>query len=114
MMDLDVRVVCSGCGYDLTGGAREGRCPECGQAFDVAIGKGVATRSAKMLAQERGDRVVYLLKFWGLLLLAAGCVAVGGLRALSVSYWERPMAIGLLFGGLFAFGALATWFTERK
>ena len=113
-MDLDAQLNCSGCGYDLTGGAREGRCPECGQAYDVSTGKGVTKRSAAMEAHYRGDRVVYLFKLWTLILLAVICAGLGGLRGLMVDDPARPIAIGLLFGGLFAFGALATWFTERK
>lgn len=113
-MDLDAKLSCSGCGYDLLGVAREGRCPECGQAYDVSIGKGVTQRSAAMQAHDRGDRLVYLLKLWTLILLAVICVGLGGLRALTVADPTRPIAMGLLFGGLFAFGALATWFTERR
>lgn len=114
MIDLDAQVSCSGCGYDLMGGGREGRCPECGQAFDIALGKGVTAQSAKMRAAERGERLTYLVKLWALLLLGAGCVGLGALRALMVGDWQGPMLIGLLFGGLFAFAALATWFTEQK
>ncbi len=113
-MDLDAQISCSGCGYDLMGGAKEGRCPECGQAFDMAIGKGVTKRSAKMEAHHRGDRLVYMVKLWSLILLAVICVGLGGLGALVAVDPARPIAFGLLFGGLFAFGAVATWFTERK
>ncbi|MEM1108892.1 MAG: hypothetical protein AAGH99_09410 [Planctomycetota bacterium] len=115
MVDLDTRVSCSSCGYDLMGLARSGNCPECGQAYDIGLGRGVTERSANMRAHERGERVVYLFKLWGMAGAAAVCMAVGGLVALmSGDEWLGPLAIGLLFGGVLAFGAFVTWFTEGR
>ena len=92
----------------------EGRCPECGNKYSVDHQRGITRRSATMAAHERGDRVVYLFKLWALIGLALGCVGLGGVMAIGAKMPERPILMGLLFGGVFAFGAFATWFTERK
>lgn len=112
-MDLDTQINCSECGYDLLGVARRGRCPECGQKYDISSNQGVSQHSSASRANERGDRVVYLVKFWSFVTLAVLCVGLGALRSYFALKPVGPMVIGGLFGSLFAFGALVTWFTER-
>ncbi|MEM9419819.1 MAG: hypothetical protein AAGA25_12335 [Planctomycetota bacterium] len=114
MLDLDAKVSCSNCGYDLMGVPREGRCPECGQRYDIALGMGVTKVSANMLAHQRGDKAVYLVKLWGMIIAAAACLGIGGLLSLISSEPRRPIMLGMLLASLFAFGAFVTWFTERK
>lgn len=98
----------------MLGLAGEGRCPECGNKYDMDRQQGVTRRSAAMLAHDRGDRVVFLVKFWGLIGLALGCMGIGGLLAIGSKMPQRPILMGLMFGGVFAFGAFVTWFTEGK
>ncbi|MBB6429087.1 hypothetical protein [Algisphaera agarilytica] len=114
MLDLDAKVSCSNCGYDLMGVAREGRCPECGQRYDLALGMGVTKVSANMLAHQRGDKAIYLVKVWGMAFAAVACLGIGGLLSLVSSEPSRPLMLGALIASLFAFGAFVTWFTERK
>jgi len=60
-------VICSGCGYNLRGQSRDGRCPECGLAIIDAV---------------RGGRLIYADKAWlmrvrsGVRLLFWGIIAV--------------------------------------
>lgn len=112
-MELDAKINCNNCGYDLMGVARKGRCPECGQAYDIDDNTGVNRRSAAMEAHERGDRVMFLVKLGCFIGLAAICVLLGVWRAWGAVEPRGPMIIGGLFGGLFAFAAFVTWFTER-
>lgn len=113
-MDLDAKINCNGCGYDLMGVARQGQCPECGQSYDIDSNQGITRRSAAMQAHERGDRVMFITKLAFFLGLAFLCLALGGWRALKAVDGTGPMVIGGLFGGLFLFAAFVTWFTERK
>lgn len=113
-MAWDDQINCAGCGYDMLGLPGEGRCPECGNKYDMDRQRGITRRSAAMLAHDRGDRVVYLVKLWGLIGLGLVCVGIGGLLAIGAKMPERPILLGLMFGSMFGFGAFVTWFTEGR
>ncbi|MEO1237995.1 MAG: hypothetical protein AAFX76_14520, partial [Planctomycetota bacterium] len=96
-MNVDGKATCSGCGYDLLGLDRRGNCPECGQPYDMDTGRGVRLRSAAMEAHERGDRVVFLFKFWGLVGVAAVSMILGAVTALDSPKPNRPIVLGAMF-----------------
>jgi len=114
-MDLDSKVNCEACGYDLMGLTGRGRCPECGNRYDMINNLGVTRQSAAMEAHHRGDRLVYRVKFWAMAAAAGLCIILGAWgTAVSKTQSAGPLAIGLVFAGVFGFGAFATWFTEGR
>ena len=112
-MAFDDKIRCSECGYELVGLSGAGDCPECGNSFDLDSNQGIVRRSATMEAHERGDRVLFHIKLWGFVLLAVVCMAWGGWASIDSTMPKRPLTIGALFAGLFGFGAVVTWFTEK-
>jgi len=62
--------VCRGCGYDLRGGPIRGQCPECGRAFDLNTGTGLARPSPRhepaLTWMDRLTRYAGVL-FWALI-----------------------------------------------
>jgi hypothetical protein len=87
---------CAKCGYDLTGLARLGTCPECGQTYDAE--RGVGLERPGLAAHQRGERWVRRLTTWGLALLAVmvlGCAAVIQLFSTNLA---RPETLWALAG----------------
>lgn len=70
-----VRIInyqCERCGYDLTGLASAGRCPECGRRFDKQRHYGVRERRSEGLAGKVQGRPLG----WVLILAGAGVFLV--------------------------------------
>ncbi|MEM8783378.1 MAG: hypothetical protein AAGE65_11060 [Planctomycetota bacterium] len=111
----DGSAYCVQCGYDLLGSSPQGRCPECGQAFDRRTGKGVVSGTA--VAQQRGDLVLTWAKVGVISAIGLACLGGGIYGALRSGDWSRSMVIG---GGialaLFAVAGLIWWndALERK
>lgn len=103
---------CGQCGYDLQGLAMRGRCPECGQPFDVLSGRGVTTPLSQR--QQRGDRAVFWFKFGALIGLAVAILFVGAMMALRSPMPTRPLSIAAILAAGLAFAAAVTWWTEGK
>ncbi len=68
---------CRKCGYDLTGMPTSGKCPECGQDYDVKYRTGVrlpespVEKSQRIYARAR----TIILAAIGVILLGVGCYA---------------------------------------
>ncbi len=106
---------CLGCDYDLLGLAPAGKCPECGQEYDLASGMGVKSEAAA--AMERGDRIVLWFKVGVLGGLGVVAMAVGGYNATRAADWTRPLLIGVGVGGTLLALAALVWCVdvlERK
>ena len=104
---------CANCGYDLQGLSPQGRCPECGQPFDVTTGLGIVEASPLSRRNEAGDAVVFWFKFGSLAGLGLLSLAIGSILALASPVPARPLTIGAIFAAAFAFGAAVTWITDR-
>ncbi|MEM8739675.1 MAG: hypothetical protein AAGG38_14525 [Planctomycetota bacterium] len=105
---------CSACGYDLMGLGREGVCPECGNAFDTLTKVGIRVDSARIEAHRRGDRLLYLMKFWSLVAAAGVSVLLGMWAAQGAVNPAGPRTVGALFAGVFGFAAFVTFYSERS
>ena len=96
---------CGQCGYELSGIAARGLCPECGQAYDVDTGQGTSARR-----QPWGVRHARTIGLVGLAFLITVCSGLASLIA------GNPLAVlltGLLFAGLVAAGALLSYLSEQ-
>ena len=102
---------CERCGYDLTGLAYEGRCPECGSYFDAWSGEGVADGARDKL--RRNDWVIRLFQMLGLLFLAVLILAIGALYS-----WKSNSYTPIIFTGvvssLFPVSAVVTGVSLRR
>lgn len=107
--------ICQQCGYDLLGLPSEGLCPECGQAYDRASGRGIASRAAAEL--ERGDRIALYAKVGILVMLGLVAVGLAVAGAWMTANWQRALMIGgTIAGALFAMAGMV-WladFLERR
>ena len=113
-MAINEKVRCDGCGYELMGLASPGRCPECGQRFDVDTGLGVVRRSALSESNERGDRLVMWFQVGSLAGLAGLSLAIGIWRASVSPNPSSPLAVGVLVAAVLGFGAFVTYHTAGK
>ena len=104
---------CTNCGYDLQGLRPQGRCPECGQPFDVTTGLGLREVSPLSRRNEAGDTVVFWFKFGSLVGLALVVLAIGAILALRSPLPARPLSIAGIIAATLAFGAAVTWITDR-
>ena len=103
---------CVSCGYDLTGLDPRGRCPECGQDYDVSSGTGLTShfsaryaRTSFILARIR----TVVLGVLTLLVLAAGLLATMWMQSGS-----RPLVVSMVFAGVLGMAAIASFMYERE
>lgn len=99
---------CEHCGYDLAGLRGRGRCPECGEYYDLHDPARTASRTEQRY--QRGARLLTL----ALALAAVGVVVAGGLLSLVVKQPMRPIALSLLFGGVLGLAALTRYLYEDR
>ena len=97
MIRLDTPL-CGKCGYDLTGLAQEGRCPECGNPFDRRRGLGITLQPTP---EEQGARLMKLLRT---IALAAMTLLVGG-TSLGLDWLGYPYALSVGLVGLLILGS---------
>lgn len=96
---------CHHCGYDLSGLGETGRCPECGNVFDVSFKLGAPPREN------------LLTRYAGAIMLAVVTLSIlvcGGLLSLGA---REPLGIFLAVltvAGVFAFGTFVYWWTAYK
>ena len=107
----DAPTSCVNCGYDLQGLPLQGRCPECGQPFDIASGRGL--KSPLSERAERGDRVVLWFKVGSLAGLAVAILLIGAMMALRSPLPARPLSIAGILAACLGFAAAVTWWTEK-
>ncbi len=103
--------ICVNCGYDLHGLAHRGRCPECGQAYDIFSGEGL---SADDTPGRRQPRWVMHLRTIILAVFALVMLACGGLFSMVSQKPMRPVILGGIVAGVFALAALVSFVYERE
>ncbi len=119
-MDFDQPVNCAACGYDLTGVAWQGRCPECGGGYDKSSAQGVVRGGQGLLGgddltpSQRGERLMVWVKLGSYAALGGICLLWGGIASSGSLQPARPLALGLLGAAAFGFAAYATWFLDRR
>ena len=120
MINLGQRWNCGSCGYDLQGLGNAGRCPECGQRFDVVNREGVARADADSVAtvQARSDAIKRWAIGGGLALLGLACIAIGLISGARSGNWAAPLgtggALGLIFLSFAALVGLNSLLDRRK
>lgn len=103
---------CARCGYDLTGLAMVGHCPECGHEYDGHTRAGFASHAA--LRQARLDRIVArvrtvcLAACGAMALMCAGAVPLAGFGDKT-----RAFAVGLIVASFFGLAALVSYLYEK-
>ena len=99
---------CSECEYDLTGLPRSGKCPECGNYYDMQFKFGLVGMRTK---QEKMDQLLRRVRTIVFVIVAAGCATLGLLLSFVGS--ARSLYVGLLSAGVFALCALTSWVYEK-
>jgi len=85
------RLVCSTCGYDLSGTAVGGKCPECGAGVAESIRVSSSLRSSSG-GQNDSSPTVCLV--FGLIGLVAGCTPLGFVAIWQYGVAKRAIAEG--------------------
>jgi len=102
---MHTTMTCPICGYELTGLAAKGTCPECGRYYDL-------NRPSTFLRQ--GPAWMRYGKSIFLGLVALGIVIVG----LPLSFYAKShfggLMLTLIIAFVPAFGAFSYWWAERK
>lgn len=107
-MAIPAPLKCARCGYDLTGLPILGRCPECGDPYN--LGTGMGALDVRMDAIRRGEWLVKRFRTLGLAGGAALCLALGAAfhRFNGKSFW-----VGLFFAAVLALAAFTSWVYEK-
>ncbi len=102
---------CSECGYDLSGLGVRGKCPECGQVFNLLSGEGIggtgrgkADRSLDLAARLR------TITFG---VATASVLVCGGAGSYFATNPYRPIAIAGVFAGLLAMATVTSYLYEN-
>lgn len=121
---IDVQRECVKCGYDLLGLPDTGKCPECGQKFNVLTGEGLrGTAGATSEAQKRADHILGRIRTISLAVVAVGlfgmCLSIEILRQ-QFDWTDRSAASSPLLwtGGLVSLiigmAAISSWMKEKE
>ena len=104
-------LACDDCGYDLTGLADQGNCPECGAYFNLRAGTGL--RSGQAARMQRTDRLLARARTIGLLLAAAATIGCGGLAILIAQNPNQPLTIAGIVAGMLLLAAVTSFLYEK-
>ncbi len=100
---------CSKCGYEFTGLPVVGRCPECGQPYNLATKRGVVRPPD---VQIRADRLLRRIRTIFLALLAAMALLCGGVMQKFVPT-GRAFGVMSLVAAVMALLALTSYVYEK-
>lgn len=105
---------CAACGYDLSGLGEQGRCPECGEAFNQTSGEGLRGGPRDFAErQRRSERLARRLRTLALAGLAVVVLGCGGLGTLIADDWRYPMGTALLVAAVAVLAAVTSFFSEK-
>jgi len=103
--------ICGRCRYDLSGLSSAGTCPECGQAYDMATGRGlVAAFSSRQAAL---DQKIARLRTIGLIACGVLVMGCGGVAAIFHHQPLRPVMVAGIVASIFAMAAFTSYRYER-
>lgn len=97
---------CAHCGYELSGLAAAGRCPECGRGYNLETGQGTTARRQPWLV--RHIRTLSLLGLAVVILGCSGLLSLVGRNAVSL------VLCGLLFAGVTLAAAVLSYLSEKE
>jgi len=97
---------CGKCGYELSGIAERGRCPECGTVYNLGTGEGTTERCKPWIVKYA--RTVGIGAFAGFIFLCSGGLAIIATNKIAV------LLIGMMFGAVAVLAAAASYMTERE
>ena len=103
---LGMNQACHQCGYELTGLADRGSCPECGEAYDV--------HSVYRAHQQREPAILRHLKWLMLASFTLMVLICGGVLSINA---ERPwgaVALTLIVASVSGFGSFTYWWIARQ
>lgn len=109
-IDFDSVNECGQCGYDLTGLPSQGRCPECGNVYDIDTSKGL-TRDPSIAPR----RVWFVKHIRTLVIIAMAICAYGccGGMSLIARTPGKAQATGTFIAMLLGIAAIASYVGEK-
>ncbi len=111
-MDVVKEGICGECGYDLTGLALVGRCPECGNEYDGHTRAGFGSHTAHR--QARLDRRLARVRTISLALIGLTAMMCAGVASFTnLGDTKRAFAVGTVFAVFFGFAALVSYVYEK-
>lgn len=96
---------CHKCGYELTGLASRGTCPECGEGYDTQSQYRTTQGSQHFISRHAAPI--------GLGMVAVLILICGGALSLVASNSVSLILVTLAVAGLPAFGAFVYWWSDR-
>ena len=97
-MDDPRHTHCGACGYELLGLATHGRCPECGQYYDVYTGEGFRSRVSER--ERRGHQLIARLRTICVAIGTLLVIACGGLAGALSQNPKRALSVAAVLAGL--------------
>lgn len=100
---------CRKCKYELTGLSRVGRCPECGQRYNLDTGSGTLEMADPLAEQRRRlQKIKAILLFWvaAICTLVSGGLILAGIRTLG--------GIGLVVALVIFMSAISSYLDHRQ
>ena len=98
--------VCHHCGYELTGLADRGHCPECGKPYDK--------HSVYRGQQATEPPFMRHMRWAGLAAFALMVLMCGGFLSFKSGWSVGVIGLTLVVAGVAGFGSYVYWSTERQ
>lgn len=107
---------CRNCEYELTGLPNRGRCPECGNEYDMKSGKGIIGGPSDR--HRRGERIMARIRTILLGVAVLVVMSCGGLLSLLVhaysGNWLKPLATAGMFSAVLLMAMVLSYLNERE
>ena len=103
-------VFCDQCDYELIGLPPKGKCPECGQRYDVNRHVGVRDQQT---AEQRGVLIAKRIRTAIFILMSLGAAALG-LYVQIAGKKDYALAVGIFVAVMFLMAAVMSYMSQKE